>query len=257
MSMKTMKIEGEIMKLKDKVAVITGSSRGMGRLIALKMAKEGVRVVVNGTTPGPVDDVVKEIDSLGGQAVANYNSVVTMEGGHGIIQTAIDRFGKIDILVNNAAITRDRSLSKMTEEDWDTVIAVDLKGVFTCTKAAMGYMKEQRYGRIINVASAAGVAGNVGQANYSAAKAGVIAFTKVCSKELGRYNITVNAVAASHKTRIYDNVPEEVFKKIISARSLGRMSEPREVPPVFIFLASDDASYITGQLIGVDGGLSL
>lgn len=246
-----------IMRLKDKVAVITGSSRGMGRLVALEMAREGAKVVVNGTTPEPVNEVVKEIEAFDGQAVANYDSVTTMDGGQGIVKAAIDSFGKIDILLNNAAITRDRSLSKMTEEDWDSVIAVDLKGVFSCTKAAIGYMKGQRYGRIINVASAAGIAGNVGQANYSAAKAGVIAFTRTCAKELGRYNITVNAVAPSHKTRMYDNVPEGVFKKIITARSLGRMSEPREIPPIFVFLASDDASYITGQFIGVDGGLSL
>ena len=245
------------MRLKGKVAVITGSSRGMGRLVALGMAKEGAKVVINGTTPEPVDEVVKEITSLGGEAAANYNTVVTMEGGEKIIKTAIDNFGKIDILVNNAAITRDKLLAKMTEEEWDSVIAIDLKGVFSCTKAAMTYMIEQRYGRIINVASAAGRAGNVGQANYSAAKAGVIAFTKTCAKELGRHNITVNAVAPSHKTRMYDNIPEEVFKKIIASRALGRMSEPEEIPPVFIFLASDDASFITGQLIGVDGGLFL
>ena len=245
------------MRLKDKVAVITGSSRGMGRLVALEMAKEGAKVVINGTIPEPVDEVVKEITSLGGQAAASYNTVATMEGGQEIIKTAIDSFGKIDILVNNAAITRDKLLAKMTEEDWDSVIAIDLKGVFSCTKAAMAYMIEQRYGKIINVASAAGRAGNVGQANYSAAKAGVIAFTKTCAKELGRYNITVNAVAPSHKTRMYDNIPEEVFKKIIASRALGRMSEPEEIPPVFIFLASDDASFITGQLIGVDGGLFL
>jgi 3-oxoacyl-[acyl-carrier protein] reductase len=244
------------MKLKDKVAVITGSSRGMGRLVALEMVKEGARVVVNGTTPEPVNAVLKEIEALGGQAVANHSSVATMEGGADIIKSAINNFGKIDILVNNAAITRDRLLLKMTEEDWDSVIAVGLKGVFSCTKAAIGYMKEQKYGRVINVASAAGRSGNIGQTNYSAAKAGVIAFTKACAKELGRYNITVNAVAPSHKTRMYDNIPEEVFKKIIAARSLGRMSEPEEIPPIFIFLASDDSSYITGQLIGVDGGLS-
>lgn len=244
------------MKLKDKVAVITGSSRGMGRLVALEMVKEGAKVVVNGTTPEPVGAVLKEIEALGGQAVANHSSVTTMEGGADIIKSAIDNFGKIDILVNNAAITRDRLLLKMTEEEWDSVIAVDLKGVFSCTKAAIGYMKEQNSGRIINVASAAGRSGNIGQTNYSAAKAGVIAFTKACAKELGRYNITVNAVAPSHKTRMYDNIPEEVFKKIIAARSLGRMSEPEEIPPIFIFLASDGSSYITGQLIGVDGGLS-
>jgi 3-oxoacyl-[acyl-carrier protein] reductase len=180
-----------------------------------------------------------------------------MGGGKAIVQTAVDHFGKIDVLINNAAITRDRSVAKMTEEEWDEVIAIDLKGVFACTKAAIPYMIEQKYGRIINVTSVAGIAGNVGQANYSAAKAGVIAFTKTCAKELGKHNITVNAIGPSHKTRIYDNVPEEVFQKILAARSLRRMSEPEEIPPAFIFLASDDASFITGQILGVDGGLSL
>jgi 3-oxoacyl-[acyl-carrier protein] reductase len=142
----------------------------------------------------------------------------------------------------------------MTERDWDDVLSVNLKGVFSCTKAAISYMMEQRYGRIINVISVAGRVGNVGQANYSAAKGGVIAFTKTCAKEFGRYNITVNAVAPSHKTRMYDNVPEDVFKRFLASRALGRMSEPREIPPIFLFLASDDASFITGQIVGVDGG---
>jgi len=245
------------MKLKDKSIVITGSSRGMGRLVAIDMAKAGASIVVNGTTPEVVDKVVEEIKTDGGSAVPSYESVATMAGGKAIVQTAVDHFGKIDVLINNAAITRDRSVAKMTEEEWDEVIAVDLKGVFTCTKAAIPYMIEQKYGRIINVTSVAGIAGNVGQANYSAAKAGVIAFTKTCAKELGKHNITVNAIGPSHKTRIYDNVPEEVFKKILAARSLRRMSEPQEIPPAFIFLASDEASFITGQILGVDGGLSL
>ena len=245
------------MRLKDKVAVITGSSRGMGRLVAIEMAKEGAKIVVNGTTPGPVNEVVKEIKGSGGEAAACYNSVTTMEGGRGIIATAIDNFGKIDILVNNAAITRDKLLVKMSEEDWDSVIAIDLKGVFTCTKAAIGYMIEQKYGRIINVISAAGRTGNVGQANYGAAKAGVIAFTKTCAKELGKYNITVNGIGPSHKTRMYDNIPNDVVKMITNSRALKRMSTPEEIPPAFIFLASDEASFITSQIIGVDGGISL
>jgi len=245
------------MKLKDKVAVITGSGRGMGKLVAIAMAKEGAKLVINGTTPELVDQVVKEIIDQGGKAVPTYNTVVTMDGAEAIIRAAIDNFGRIDILINNAAITRDRLIIKMTEEEWDSVIAVGLKGVFTCTKSAIGYMIEQKYGRIINVISAAGRMGNIGQANYSAAKAGVIAFTKTCAKEFGRYNITVNGIGPSHKTRMYENMPEAVFKKITAARALGRMSEPEEIPPAFIFLASDEASFITSQIFGVDGGLSL
>ncbi|MCP4749759.1 MAG: glucose 1-dehydrogenase [Proteobacteria bacterium] len=245
------------MKLKDKSVVITGSSRGMGRLVAIDMAEAGAKVVINGTTPEVVDQVVEEIRAAGGTAVPTYESVASMEGGRAIVQAAIDRFGKIDVLVNNAAVTRDRSVAKMTEEEWDEVIAVDLKGVFACTKAAIPHMIERKCGRIINVTSAAGIAGNAGQANYSAAKAGVIAFTKTCAKELGKHNITVNGIGPSHKTRIYDHVPEQVFKRILAARSLGRMSEPHEISPAFIFLASDDASFITGQILGVDGGLAL
>ena len=244
------------MRLEDKAVVITGSSRGMGRLTAIDMAKEGAKLVINGTNSGPVDEVVEEIKSSGGEAVANYDTVATMEGGKSIIDTAIKNYGKIDVLINNAAVSRDRTFAKMTEEEWDMVIAVDLKGVFTCTKAAIVHMIKQKSGRIINVSSFAGISGNVGQANYSAAKGGVIALTRTCAKELGRYNITVNAIAPSHKTRIYDKVPDEVFKRIIGSRSLRRMSEPREISPTFIFIASDDASYITGQVIGVDGGLS-
>ncbi len=243
------------MRFKDKVAVITGSSRGIGRLVAIAMAKEGAKLVINGTTPEPVEAVVQEITSAGGTAVPSHHTVATMDGGQAIIETAIDHYGAIDILINNAGTSRDRLLVKMTEEDWDTVMNVSLKGVFTCTKAAAGYMIENKYGRIINVSSIAGVAGNVGQANYSAAKAGVIAFTKTCSKELGRYGITVNAIAASHKTRIYDNVPDHIVEKMTKGRALKRMSEPEEIPPAFLFLASDEASYISGQIIGVDGGL--
>ncbi len=145
----------------------------------------------------------------------------------------------------------------MTEGDWDEVIAVDLKGVFCCTKAAIKYMIDQKKGRIINVSSMAGVAGNYGQANYSAAKAGVIALTKTCAKELGKHGITVNAIGPSHKTRLYENVPDEIFKKMTEKRSLKRMSEPWELSPAFIFLASDESSFITSQILGVDGGLTL
>ncbi|MFC1820707.1 SDR family oxidoreductase [Thermodesulfobacteriota bacterium] len=178
-----------------------------------------------------------------------------MEGGRAIIQTAIDHFGKIDVLINNAAISRSRTIVNMTEEEWDDVIKVDLKGVFTCTKAAIPYMIEQKYGRIINVGSAAGITGIFGQSNYAAAKAGVIIFTKTCAKELGKYNITVNAICPSHKTRMYADVPDKVFQNILASRALGRMSESHEIPPAFIFLASDEASFITGQILGVDGGL--
>jgi 3-oxoacyl-[acyl-carrier protein] reductase len=243
------------MRLKGKIAVITGSGRGIGRLIALGMAQEGAKVVVNGTTQEKVDQVVGEIKEAGKVAVANYDDIATMVGAEALIKTAVDNFGRVDILINNAGISRDALFYKMTEEAWDEVMRVDLKGVFCCIKAVFPVMKEQNYGRIINVASVAGVIGNVGQANYSAAKAGVIALTKTLAKEFGRYNITVNCISASHRTRMYENVPEDVFQQLLKRRALGRMSREEEIAPAFIFLASDEASYITGQHLGVDGGL--
>jgi len=243
------------MRLRDKVAIITGSGRGIGRLVALGMAREGAKVIVNGRTPDKVDQVVAEIRDGGGIAVGNYSDIATMQGAQDLVKTAMDHFNRIDILVNNAGISRDALFHKMSEEEWDEVIRVDLKGVFCCIKAVFPIMKEQNYGRIINVASVAGIIGNVGQANYSAAKAGVIALTKTLAKEFGRYNITVNCISASHRTRMYEKVPEEVFQQLLKRRALGRMSREEEIAPAFIFLASDEASYITGQHLGVDGGL--
>ncbi|MBX6377839.1 MAG: 3-oxoacyl-ACP reductase FabG [Clostridia bacterium] len=243
--------------MEGKVAVVTGSNRGIGREVAMAMAREGARVVVNGRTRELVDEVVAQIAAEGGQAVPSYDTVATMAGGAAIVAKALEAFGQLDILVNNAAVTRDRLLQEMTEEEWDEVIATNLKGPFCCTRAAVEHMIPRRYGRIINITSVAGESGNVGQTNYSAAKGGLNAFTKACAKELGRYNITVNAVAPSMRTRMYDSVPPQVFERILAQRALRRMPEPWEIPPAVIFLASDEASYITGQILGVHGGLSV
>ncbi len=187
--------------LEDKVAVITGAGRGIGRSIALMMAEEGAKVVVNdpgvgpdgaGTDDGPADQVVAEITKAGGTAVANHDTVATADGGEAIIKTAVDKFGRVDILVNNAGILRDRMIFNMSEEEWDAVIAVHLKGHFNCTKPASVLMRQQRYGRIINYSSESGLWGNAGQANYGAAKSAIAGFTRVVARDLGRYAVTVS-----------------------------------------------------------------
>jgi NAD(P)-dependent dehydrogenase (short-subunit alcohol dehydrogenase family) len=242
--------------LEGKVAVITGSGGGIGREHALAFAREGAKVVVNdlgcerdgtGKSTNLADKVVNEIKELGGVAVANYDSVATMEGGENIIKTAIENFGKIDILVNNAGILRDRTLLKMTEEEWDIVIAVHLKGTFSCTQAAARFMKENGIpGRIINTTSIAGIKGNFGQTNYAAAKAGIIGMTLVHSIELQKYGITVNAIAPIALTRLTADLP--MFKGI-TEEELG----PKYISPIVVYLASDLAKNITGKIFGIQG----
>ena len=243
--------------LEGKAAVVTGAGRGIGRAIALLFAKEGARVVVNdagvgpdgvGHDSGPAETVVKEIRKDGGEAVANYDSVASMEGGERIVQAALDAFGRIDILVNNAGILRDRLFVNMTEEDWDAVIAVHLKGTFACTKAAATAMRSQRYGRIINTSSSSGLIGNAGQANYGAAKAGIAGFTRVAARELGRLGITCNAIAPMAATRLTEGMIEQAAK-------IGLIiPEPGYVAPLVAYLASDSAWNVNGQVFYVFGG---
>ncbi len=262
--------------LKGKVAVVTGSGGGLGRSIAMAMAAEGAKVVVNdlgvevdgtGGSKSVADKVVEEIKQRGGEAVANYDSVATMEGGEGIIKTAVDNFGKIDILVNCAGILRDRMLWNMTEEEWDGVIATHLKGHFACTKAAAILMRQQRSGRVINITSTSGLQGNAGQPNYGAAKAGVTGFTKSCALALGRYGVTVNAVAPAAATRMTATIPASRIRELAAARGhpipddvsdedvLKMMAgDPDDVPPMMVYLAGDDAANINGQIFYARGG---
>jgi len=242
--------------LDGKVAVVTGAGGGIGKSHALALAKEGAKVVVNdlggardgaGSGTAMADQVVEEIKKDGGEAAANYDSVASMEGGKAIIQTAIDSFGKIDILVNNAGILRDKTLLKTTEEMWDMVIAVHLKGTFACTQAAAGFMKDQGTGgRIINTSSTSGLLGNFGQSNYGSAKAGIAGFTRVTALELQKYGITVNALVPIAITRMTDDLP---------AFSGGDPEEmgPQFISPVVVFLASDLAKDITGKFFGIQG----
>ena len=259
--------------LEGKVAVITGSGRGIGRGTALLFAREGARVVVNdpganvdgtGQDIGPADQVVAEIAGAGGTAVANYDSVATVDGGERIIKSAVDAFGRIDILVNNAGILRDRMIFNMTEEEWDAVIAVHLKGHFNCTKPASILMRQQRYGRIVNMSSGSGLIGNPGQANYGAAKAGIAGFTRVVAKDLGRYGVTCNAIAPGAATRMTQQVPDasrELRARAgISAAAGNRppqapaMRDPEYVAPMAAYLCTDDAWNINGQIFHVSGG---
>jgi 3-oxoacyl-[acyl-carrier protein] reductase len=247
-------------RLDGKVAIVTGSGKGIGEAIATRFVREGANVVVNARSTGSVDRVVKEINSLGfGKAVGCACDVSNPEDAEKLINTAVTEFGRLDILVNNAGFTKDNWLVKMTPEEFDTVIQVHLKGSFLCTRAAAKIMMQQKNGRIINVTSRAGLKGNIGQANYSSAKAGIVGLTKTCALELGpRYNITVNAVAPAAWTEMTAKVPESIKPKMLENRVLGRMADlkqnPDEVTGIFVLLASDEGGYITGQIISVDGG---
>jgi len=249
------------MILKDRVAVVTGAARGIGREIALLMAQLGARVVVNdyggseagqGTTQAPANDVVEEIRKAGGQAVASYDSVATMAGGERIVQTAIDAFGRLDIVVNNAGILRDRMIFNMTEEEWDAVIDTHLKATFAVTRAAAPRMKEQRSGRFVNMTSTSGLVGNIGQANYAAAKLGIVGLTKVVALDMARYNVTANCISPFAWTRMIGTIPTETAAQKARVEKIKKMS-PAHIAPVAAFLASDAAKDITGQVIGVRG----
>lgn len=231
------------MILQGKVAVVTGSGRGIGRSIAIRMAQEGASVVVN---RGPADEVVAEIRAAGGTAVANHDSVTAMAGAQAIIQTALAQFGRLDIVVNNAGNLRDRLLPDMSEADWDEVMAVHLKGTFCMTRLAAELFREQRSGRIINTSSPSGLVGNRGQANYGAAKTGVAAFTRAVALELAPYGVTCNAILPRARTQM---------QGAKAAAADAFLPEPEEIAPFVAYLASDHAAGITGQALRTVGGL--
>ena len=249
------------MRLKDKIAVVTGASRGVGRAIALAYAREGANVVVNyASNEAAADQVVREIEALGRKAVKIQGDVSRKEEATAVVQAAKDHFGRLDILVNNAGFSKPAMLLKMTEEQWDQVVDLHLKGAFLCSQAAAQIMKEQKSGKMINVTSVAGLVGTVGQINYSAAKGGLLSFTKSAARELARYNICVNVISLgivatdmTEKIRSDEKLKEIYMRRIL----LERFAEPDDITPAFVFLASDEANYITGQLLCVDGGYGM
>ena len=251
--------ENDSLSLEGRVAIVTGASRGIGKAIAMLLARRGAAVVVNyNQSAQAAGQLVAEINMMGGKALAVHADVSQMGQAQQLVKAAIDGFGGLDILVNNAGITRDTLIMMMSETDWDEVLAINLKSTFNCSKAAVRHMMRKRYGRIINITSVSGQMGNPGQTNYSASKAGQIGFTKALAREVAARNITVNAIAAGYiETDIWAKVPEEGRQAALSLIPIGRKGQPEEIAYAAGFLVSDQAAYITGQVLGVDGGMAM
>ena len=245
-------------KLAGKVAIITGAGRGIGQATALKFAAEGARIVVCDVSPEWIDDTVERVSALGGEAVGHVADVRKIAELKDMVDATVKRWGKVDILVNNAGIVSDGQLKNMTEEQFDSVIEINLKGVYNCTRAVVDVMLQQQSGVILNASSIVGLYGNFGQTNYAASKFGVIGMVKTWAKELGRKGIRSNAVCPGFiETAIINSVPERVIHALEERVPLGRLGKPEEVANTFAFLASDEASYINGAVIEVSGGLTL
>jgi len=244
------------LSLKGKTVLITGGARGIGKEIAILFAREGADIALCDVDLEEANKTAKEIQVLGREGLVIKADVTDLKDVQGMVDKILDKFKKLDILINNAGITKDNLVLRMSEEDWDKVIAVNLKGCFICTKIAAKVMLKQRSGRIINLASIIGIMGNAGQANYAASKAGIIALTKSVAKELASRGVLVNAIAPGFiKTEMTARLSEDIQKKMLSVIPLGRFGEPKDVADLALFLSSEGSSYITGQVIQIDGGM--
>jgi len=246
------------MKLAGKVAIITGAGRGIGQATALKFAEEGAKVVVCDVSPEWIEDTVEQVTSMGGEALGYAADVRNIVALRAMVEATVQRWGKVDCLVNNAGIVMDAQLKNMTEEQFDQVIEINLKGVYNCTRAVVDVMLKQQSGVILNASSIVGLSGNFGQTNYAASKFGVIGMMKTWARELGRKGIRANAVCPGFvATSILNTMPERVLRALEEKVPLGRLGKPEDIANTFAFLASDEASYINGAVIEVSGGLTL
>ncbi len=244
------------MELEGKVALVTGSAQGIGRAIALLLARHGADVVISDINLEKAQETAKEIQHLGRRSLAIKVNVADLHDVEQMVGNILEAFGRIDILVNNAGITRDRLILRMTEEDWDAVLNVNLKGTFNCTKAVIRQMAKQRSGKIVSIASVSGEMGNPGQANYSASKAGVIGFTKTIAREFASRGINVNAIAPGFiQTAMTDAIPDKSKEALIQMIPMERLGQPEDVAEAVLFLVSERSSYITGQVLNVNGGI--
>ncbi len=244
------------MGLAGKVALVTGAAQGIGKSIVLLLARNGADIVISDINPVKAEETANEVQAIGRKTMAIKVNVADLEEVERMVQAIIEKFGRIDILINNAGITRDKLILRMTEEDWDAVLDVNLKGTFNCTKAVIRHMSKQKGGKIINIASVSGEMGNAGQANYSASKAGVIGFTKTIAREFAQRGINVNAIAPGYiQTPMTDALSEKVKEELRRMIPLERLGQPEDVAQAVLFLVSEASSYITGQVLNVNGGI--
>lgn len=244
------------MELAGKVALVTGGAQGIGKAVALLLGRNGSDIVISDINLEKAEETANEVQAIGRKAMAMKVNVADLREVERMVEAIIEKFGKIDILVNNAGIARDKLILRMTEEDWDAVLNVNLKGTFNCTKAVVRYMSKQKSGKIVNIASVSGEMGNVGQANYSASKAGVIGLTKTIAREFAQRGINVNAIAPGYiQTPMTDGLPEKVKEELKRLIPMERLGQPEDVAQAVLFLVSEASSYITGQVLNVNGGI--
>jgi len=244
------------LELAGKVALVTGGAQGIGRSVALLLGRNGADIVISDINLEKAEETANEVQAIGRKAMAMKVNVANLGEVERMVEAIIEKFGKIDILVNNAGIARDKLILRMTEEDWDAVLDVNLKGTFNCTKAVVRYMSKQKSGKIVNIASVSGEMGNVGQTNYSASKAGVIGLTKTIAREFAQRGINVNAIAPGYiQTPMTDGLPEKVKEELRRLIPMERLGQPEDVAQAVLFLVSEASSYITGQVLNVNGGI--